>query len=79
MAVLTDAELVQTATVVHVVVRYYAWDKDKYIHAYLSQDEARAHAARLNGEPYDPEDPGKHRVWTIPFGHPDAVPVEDGS
>ena len=53
--------------VVYVVVRLYIWDKDLYIHAYLSRVNAELHRDRLNGEPYEIGGDQEYQVWTIPF------------
>ncbi len=52
--------------VVYVVVSYGGWDKDEYIHAYLSRSKAEEHRDLLNGEPYEEDGIQRHRVWTIP-------------
>jgi hypothetical protein len=52
--------------VVYVVVKYGGWDKDEYIHAYLSRSKAEQHRDALNGEPYEEDGIQPHRVWTIP-------------
>ena len=52
---------------VYVVVRYCGWDKDDYLFAYLDRDDAETKCGDINGEPYDRDEPGDFRVFTIPL------------
>ena len=52
--------------VIYVVVKKYLYDKDEYLAAYLSREEADNRRMFLSGEE-DPDEDLEYAVWTIPF------------